>query len=232
MNKVIVTTSWDDGYLLDLKMADLLKKCGIKGTFYVSPNNREFAKKDLLSEEQVKFLNQNFEIGAHTMTHPSLNKISLAEAAQEIGDSKKYLEQVIGKSIESFCYPGGHYQKKHKDIIKQGGFKLARTVKSFRFDIPDYFETPTSLHAYDHWLDVWNVWRFVNFNPIKFFQYYRHWDLLALAMFDKIKNEGGIFHLWGHSWEIEKNNDWDRLENVFKYIGNNSNVVYATNQEL
>jgi peptidoglycan-N-acetylglucosamine deacetylase len=232
MNKAIVTTSWDDGHLLDLKMADLLKKYAIKGTFYVSPNNREFAKNDLLSDEQVKLLSYEFEIGAHTMTHPLLNKISLEEAAKEISDSKKYLEQVIGRPIKSFCYPGGHYQKKHKQIIKQEGFKLARTVKSFCFAIQDYYEMPTSLHAYDHWLDVWNVLQFVNFNPIRFFKYYRHWDLLAMAMFDKIKSEGGIFHLWGHSWEIEKNNDWERLEKVFKYIGRDLKVVYATNQEL
>jgi peptidoglycan-N-acetylglucosamine deacetylase len=232
MKKMIVTTSWDDGHFLDLKMANLLKKNAIKGTFYVSPRNREFPKSDLLSDGQVKLLSRNFEIGAHTMTHPLLHKISIAEGAQEVRDSKKYLERVIGKSVESFCYPGGRYQKKHKQMIKQEGFKLARTVKRFHFDIPDRYEAPTSLHAYDHWLDFWNILRFVNFNPVRFWQYYRHWDKLAMAMFDKVKSQGGIFHLWGHSWEIEKNNDWERLKNVFKYIGQVPEVVYASNQEL
>ena len=35
MSKLIVTTSWDDGSRLDLKLAELLEKYGISGTFYV-----------------------------------------------------------------------------------------------------------------------------------------------------------------------------------------------------
>jgi len=36
MKKVIVTTSWDDGHLLDLRLAQLLQDAGLKGTFYIS----------------------------------------------------------------------------------------------------------------------------------------------------------------------------------------------------
>jgi hypothetical protein len=35
---IYVTTSWDDGHKLDMKLAVLLKKYGIKGTFYICPN--------------------------------------------------------------------------------------------------------------------------------------------------------------------------------------------------
>ena len=31
-------------------------------------------------------------------------------------------------------------------------------------------------------------------------------------------NNGGIWHLWGHSWEIEANSDWDKLESLFRLI--------------
>ena len=41
--RVIVTTSWDDGHPLDLKVADILSEFGIQGTFYVAPYNRERA---------------------------------------------------------------------------------------------------------------------------------------------------------------------------------------------
>jgi len=33
-----------------------------------------------------------------------------------------------------------------------------------------------------------------------------------------IMNNGGIWHLWGHSWEIEANSDWDKLESIFRLI--------------
>jgi peptidoglycan/xylan/chitin deacetylase (PgdA/CDA1 family) len=42
MNKVTVTTSWDDGHILDVKLSELLKKYNLKGTFYIAPKNREF----------------------------------------------------------------------------------------------------------------------------------------------------------------------------------------------
>ena len=50
MKKTIVTTSWDDGHKLDLKLAALLKKYNIKGTFYISPHDNEFSKNELLSK--------------------------------------------------------------------------------------------------------------------------------------------------------------------------------------
>ena len=53
-----------------------------------------------------------------------------------------------------------------------------------------------------------------------------------MAMFDRVMVRGGVFHLWGHSWEIENHKDWQRLEAVLKYISRRPGVVYATNQEL
>ena len=35
---------------------------------------------------------------------------------------------------------------------------------------------------------------------------------------DYVIKHGGVWHLWGHSWEIEKNKDWDKLEEVFMNI--------------
>ena len=48
MKKIVVTTSWDDGHILDLKLSNLLTKYNIKGTFYLSPKDREIKEKDRL----------------------------------------------------------------------------------------------------------------------------------------------------------------------------------------
>jgi hypothetical protein len=42
---------------------------------------------------------------------------------------------------------------------------------------------------------------------------------------------GGCFHLWGHSWEIEKHGLWTRLEDIFKIISGISEVKYITNKQ-
>lgn len=231
--QVIVTTSWDDSHKLDLKLAKLLKKYGIKGTFYIAPKNREFSGNCLLSGKDILYLSRDFEIGAHTLTHPRLSTINITEAKMEIEESKHYLERLLNKSIVSFCYPGGDYTNKNIHQVRKAGFHLARTTKQFYLNFAsDWYKLPASIHATNHWLDVWSIALFVRFNPLKFIRYYRHWDLLATAMFDRVMRCDGIFHLWGHSWEIERHNDWGRLEKVLMYISHRKGVSYMTNGEL
>lgn len=230
--QVIVTTSWDDGHKLDLRLAKLLKKYNIKGTFYVSPNNREFKKEDLLTNKEIVELSKDFEIGAHTMTHPRLTKVSLEEARKEIVYSKKYLEKLIGKEIKSFCYPGGDYNKEIRDLVEEAGFKYARTVSRYNFlDSRDNLESGTSIHTYNHLSDIWRILKFSRFNPIKFFKNL-NWENLAKNMFDYVVENGGVYHLWGHSWELETRKEWDKLERVLEYIYNKMNSIYLSNLEL
>ena len=56
-----------------------------------------------------------------------------------------------------------------------------------------------------------------------------------MTSFDHILENGGIWHLWGHSWEIEKNNDWSKLKNIFEYIklkSKNNSIEFLTNGEI
>lgn len=231
MKNVVVTTSWDDGHVLDLKLAALLRRYNLKGTFYISPEDREFSSSDLLTKEQVLELSRDFEIGAHTMTHPRLTQISDDEARKEIENSKKFLEKLINRPVTSFCYPAGYFLEKHEVMAEKAGFKLARTVNRFSTTIPsDHFELNTTIHAYRHWSDALPI--FGNSGISNFFNQYLNWDKLAISLFDKVIENGGIFHIWGHSWEIEKNGEWARLEKVFEHIANRSEVSYKTNGEL
>lgn len=230
--RVVVTTSWDDGHILDLKLSELLRKYAIKGTFYISPFNREFKKSQLLSKEQIVLLGKNFEIGAHTMTHPRLGKLRSDMAQKEIKGSKSYLEDILGRPVESFCYPGGCYNFLNVHQVRAAGFRVARTVKRFSFELKDFHELGTSVHAYNHLSDICKIARFAKLNPRLFLTYYRNWDILAMAMFDRVMKTGGVFHLWGHSWEIEKHQDWRKLERVLKYIARRSGVDYVENRKL
>ena len=211
----------------------MLKEHGLKATFYVAPENQEFAKQDLLSFPEIRDLSQDFEIGAHSMTHRRLPTISEQEAAKEIIESKAVLEQVTGKEIKVFCYPGGAYTELHVQLVKDAGYRYARTVVRHTFTVDDPYEAGTSLHVYNHrfGFDLWRTARFVKFQPIKVLRCLE-WDALARAMFDQVIKEGGIYHIWGHSWEIDEHEDWERLENVFRYISANPKVSYVTNGEL
>jgi len=232
MNKTIITTSWDDGHKLDIKLSRLLKKYNIKATFYISPKNHEFRGVDLLSSIDIKELSKYFEIGAHTLTHPHLSKITLKEAEAEIKNSKDYLEGVIDKKITAFCYPYGDYNKQVIELVRKHGFLLARTTTRYSFSLPkDDFQTATTFHTYNHYSDILRIVAFSNLNLSSLVQY-TQWDNLAIDLFQRALKKKAVFHLWGHSWEFEKYKSWDRLERVFAAISNNPNVIYATNSQL
>jgi glycosyltransferase involved in cell wall biosynthesis/peptidoglycan/xylan/chitin deacetylase (PgdA/CDA1 family) len=232
MKEVIVTTSWDDGHKLDIRLAALLKKYDVPGTFYVSPRDHEIKKADRLTDEQIKDIAQDFEIGAHTMTHPRLTAVTDTQARREMRESKNYLEKLLGKTVTSFCYPGGNYLKHHVTMAAEVGFTYARTVKRFYFGLhgaPQ--ESHTSVNTYNHYQDLWKIFKFARYNPFKVPRLF-HWENLAKAMFDRVQRDGGVFHLWGHSWEVDGHGDWEKLEGVLKYISGKKNVRYVTNGEL
>ncbi|HSW81071.1 MAG TPA: glycosyltransferase [Candidatus Saccharimonas sp.] len=232
MSRPIVTTSWDDGHKLDVRLAELLRRYNIPATFYISPRDREFTREDLLTDAQIKTLAKDFEIGAHTMTHPRLTEVSDDQARQEMFDSKTYLEKLLGKPVTTFCYPGGNYFKRHVAMAAELGFAYARTVKRHFYRIngaPQ--ESHTTVNAYNHYQDLWKIFKFAGYNPFKV-PYYFQWQNLAKAMFDKARREGGTFHLWGHSWEIDQHGDWQKLEEVLRYISGHADVQYAVNGEL
>jgi peptidoglycan-N-acetylglucosamine deacetylase len=231
VKEVIVTSSWDDGHKYDLRLAHMLKRYGLRATFYISPRNREFAEVDLLTPQQIKELSNDFEIGSHTVTHPRLPAISQSQASEEITDSKTMLEDITGQAVISFCYPGGAYTSVHPKLVKDAGYRYARTVVRHAFTIDKPYEAPTSLHARNNQCDLWKIARFAKFRPVNF-RHYLEWDSLGRAMFDRVAGTGGIFHVWGHSWEIHQHNDWERLEGMVRYISARPGVKYVTNGEL
>ncbi len=81
----------------------------------------------MMSDAQVRQLHAaGIEIGAHTVDHPILARLSPAEARQQIGDGKAALEQLIGAAVKLFAYPNGKpgrdYLAEHVAIVKELGF--------------------------------------------------------------------------------------------------------------
>src|ERR1700740_1092570 len=79
-----VTTSWDDGHILDRKLAGLLEDYGLSGTFYIAPRNIELRPQDRLRSRDLQALARPFEIGGHTLTHLRLTALPDAAARREI----------------------------------------------------------------------------------------------------------------------------------------------------
>lgn len=226
-SNLIVTTSWDDGTITDLKLAELLEKYGIKGTLYI-PKFREGTP---LREKDIMVLDKKFEIGAHSMTQPDLTKVSSAEAKREIEDSKAYLEDLLGHNISMFAYPYGRYDEKVTKMVKEAGFIAARTCDPGGFNLPqDPYQWHVTLIASNGSplmaLRIW--WRFHLWKPSSLLD----WESRAKSLFDLALEEGGIYHIYGHSAEFEENNTWDKLERVLDYISCKEGVQYTVNGEI
>lgn len=217
----IVTTSWDDGQKIDLEVAKLLKKYDMKGTFYLSQHY-----KDTLDEAEIFELDKEQEIGAHTLNHKDLTKISINEALEEIEGSKKYLEKTLGHQIVMFSYPYGKYNKDIIDIVRNSGFKGGRTIElgDFNNEINPYRWSVT-MQANNGLLSPVLTKLSKNLSVKSMFD----WEIRAKELFNLFMNEGGIFHLWGHGYEFEDRDEWDKLERVFKYISHKDNVLYINN---
>jgi peptidoglycan/xylan/chitin deacetylase (PgdA/CDA1 family) len=68
-------------------------------------------------------------IGAHSQTHPLLNRISIQAARDEVVGSLKDLQREIGIMDPVFAYPGGRYTKEVVQAVKDAGFYLAFTTQ-------------------------------------------------------------------------------------------------------
>jgi peptidoglycan/xylan/chitin deacetylase (PgdA/CDA1 family) len=227
-----VTTSWDDGHAQDQQMAELLHRYGLPGTFYVAPQNVETPARQRLTPAQIASLGQTFEIGGHTLHHRRLPDLSASEAIREITEGKDDLENALGASLRTFCYPGGAYEAQHVSMVRRAGFIGARTVARGVLRPTPAFEMGTSTQAYRHLVDGPAALSLSSFDVRRAARLLWHWDLLAIALFDLVLERGGIFHLWGHSWEVGDNGDWARLEDVFSHISGRGEVSYVDNGEL
>lgn len=68
-------------------------------------------------------------IGSHTRTHPRLTQCSTAQLRSEIADSKKIIEDKLGREIRHFCYPFGDYDPRAIDAVSRAGYATACTTQ-------------------------------------------------------------------------------------------------------
>jgi len=76
-------------------------------------------------------LAKEFPIGAHSLSHTHLTKLSSAKQRIEISESKRILEDITQRKIALFAYPYGDYNEMTKEIVRECGFQFARSTLNF-----------------------------------------------------------------------------------------------------
>lgn len=150
-DKINLLLTFDDGYESWIStVLPTLRQFGVKGVFFISSGlldakesgaDREFFKKRLLLDQPrialswggaKEIVAEGHMIGGHTVSHPSLAKLSKEEAGYEIFENKKILEQRLEVSLKHFAYPFGS-EGDHNDVVKDialsAGYRFIYTAE-------------------------------------------------------------------------------------------------------
>lgn len=137
-----VLVTFDDGFAdFSSNAWPVMKARGIPTTLYVTAGVLDgrsswlepqgAGQQPMLSAADVRELaDEGVQIGAHSMTHPQLDCIDRELARDEIIQSKVTLEQIVGRSIDSFAYPHGYHDRAVKKMVVEAGFTSAVAVRN------------------------------------------------------------------------------------------------------
>jgi hypothetical protein len=185
------------------------------------------AENETMTAAQLRELSVAFEIGSHTLHHKVLTSATEQQAWREIVDSKSWVESKTGLPCLMFCAPKGKYWSRHLEMIARAGYLGLRTVELTSLDSPrrkaGLLLMPTTIQAYPHGTLAFaknaikraafgNLWRFVVHGRSA------EWPTLAQSLLLHAFKSGGVFHLWGHSWELQETGQWQRLEEFLRFV--------------
>jgi len=238
-NLRIVTTSWDDGDARDLRIAEMLRSRGMSGTFYVpiepfSPSSPSLTKTDMRD-----MASEGLEIGGHGVAHEIMSEIPITKVKQVVNGCKTSLEDTLGQRVRMFCYPRGRFTAQVVEELKQAGYDGARTVRLLATDTNyDLYDLPTSIQVYPHTRSEYlrNVLKSRKLDRVVDYTtrlgFGEDWVAIGKKLFDRVVDQGGMWHLWGHSWEIDALKQWGQMDEMLDYVCNREGVMYLNNGDL
>jgi peptidoglycan/xylan/chitin deacetylase (PgdA/CDA1 family) len=223
---------------LDFRVAELLAKHGLTGTFYVPKT----ARRGTIEPSEIRELAGAFEVGAHTMHHVDLSTVDDDSARREILESRAWLEDITGKPCAMFCFPRGKFRRQHLPFVEEAGYTAARTVELLSLAPParqnGTLLMPTTVQVYPH------AFGRTARNLVRRVAYRQLWTLLSTSrapdwghlsetLCARAARDGGVFHLWGHSWEVEKFQQWNQLDEALALMSRYKDAVRVlTNSEV
>ena len=115
--------------LLGIPESERLEALDVISAWAEASNDSQHRDRALNREEAIVLGEGGLiELGAHTMTHPSLKLLSASHQMEEISGSKAQLENIIGHLVTSFSYPHGEYSLETIELVQRAGFHGASTT--------------------------------------------------------------------------------------------------------
>ena len=205
-----ITMSYDDGNIADKRLVEIFNKYGFKGTFHL--NGGRVVTETVVAHEEYASLYKGHEVSCHMYTHPFPKNCPDTILVNEIMEDRRTLENACGYTVRGMSYPFGEYSDHAIDILRMCGMRYARTTAATNaFGLPEDFMKwhPTTHHKGD-----------------------------LKGLFDKFIAANAKYHrmnclyIWGHSYEFDRENNWNIIEEFCEYASGRDDIWYATNIEI
>ncbi len=126
------------------------------------PSHRSLTEDEIVQLVESRLV----EVGAHTVNHPALAHLPLEEQRREIEQSKRTLEGIVGRPVQSFSYPFGYpgaYSNDSKLLVQEAGFRNACANfpervhrKSDPYQLPRLLIRDSNGDEFEQQLKCWN----------------------------------------------------------------------------
>lgn len=135
--------TFDDAYKDILGALPLLDELGLPATIFVSSafadEGRPLAVPELAADAEAhpellatmswdelrEVAARGVEIGAHTVSHPHLTRLTDEELDRELSDSKQRIEDELGRPARLLAYPYGEHDARVHDAVRRAGYAAA-----------------------------------------------------------------------------------------------------------
>ena len=216
--KAFVVT-YDDGVLQDRPFVALLNRYGLKGTFTLNSglmeNEFEWTHENgsvikRLSTDNAVSLYQGHEIAGHSLTHPYMEHLSEEALMAELQTDKANLEKLFGREIKGFAVPFDYYSDRIERCARKCGFTYVRLPKESRSFLPpeDTFNWTAGIFHLDE--------RLTDF----------------VDAFLSASDELAFCQIAGHSYDLDTENMWGVMEDIFRKVSDDRDILPMTTMEL
>jgi len=221
-----LTFSYDDAVTQDQRLIALFNKYDMKATFNLNSGllgtPGSLVREDVTVAHvkprpcEIARIYEGHEVAAHTLTHPNLPSLPDEEVVRQVEEDRRALSALVGYEVVGMAYPGGGrplYDERVKELIARNtGIRYARTTTSTHDFLPqtDLLAFQPSVHHHTEWDELFRLGE----------------EFLRLQT-----DEPRVYYVWGHAYEFDIGNTWDRFEEFLRLMAGREDIAYLTNRQ-
>ena len=224
------TMSYDDGVRADIRLAEICCKYGVKCTFNVNAGmiHPEPGHSRLTADEIRNCLHgKGHEIAVHGYMHRASGALPPLDLIQEVLNDRLSLEKEFGGIIRGMAYPDTGINRIHTgssyESIRRNLQDLGIAYARCAFRANDTFLLPVD------WYDWVPTAHHDDPQVLELAENFASMDIDSRYCASRYPR---LFYLWGHSFEFDRNENWNQVETILQILSGKEDTWYPTNIQL